>query len=310
MARQQTRPTLHLRLSAADGQDGEIALADLATVAAQTQQVVTRIARAMVDDQTFGRARRNIVSATTLSLTGIRSGSTVLDIALPDTAAETLRAEDMPAELGEMSLTVLTETLSALRGNDSEPVLPVGVDERVANDINRWLRAMRNYSRLSIDATLSRNTLHTEVVPREAQVQLRKAARQPSIPYVSANNQVLSGRLYALNLRTGTFRIEDDARHSIQLTVPEDVRAEAAQLINQKVRAYGNAAIDQHHRLVSFNVVALEEVPDLVTQTAFFERHQLVQPPRVIEERDLRDGVIQDLSDDEIDEFMKALGAE
>jgi len=61
----------------------------------------------------------------------------------------------------------------------------------------------------------------------------------PSVPYVSAEHQALTGRLYALNLRTGTFRIVDDARHSVRLTVPEDVRGEAAQLIGTRVHAIG-----------------------------------------------------------------------
>jgi hypothetical protein len=310
MAPRQSRPTLHLRLAGQGGRDGEISLTDLAKVAEQTQRVVTRIARGMVDDHAFGRPRRNIVSATTLTLFGLRPGSTVLDIALPDTAADTLSAEDMPVELGEMALAVLAESLELLSESDPAPLLPVGVDSKVAADIGTWLRALRDYTRISIEAELNHGTIQAVFVPREAQVKLRKASSQPSVPYVSADNQALTGRLYALNLRTGTFRIEDDARHSIQLSVPEDLRDEAAQLVNTRVRAYGRAALDDRYRLVSFAVAALEQLPEYIDQAAFFERHELVVPPRVITGRDLRAGIIQDLSDDEIAAFMAALDSE
>jgi hypothetical protein len=109
----EVRPTLHLRLIRPNERDGEISLAELAKVAEQTQRVVTRIARDMIDDRASGRPRHNISDATTLSLIGLRSGSTVLDIALP-AAADTLMAEDMPQELGEMALTVLAESLVEL----------------------------------------------------------------------------------------------------------------------------------------------------------------------------------------------------
>jgi hypothetical protein len=41
---------------------------------------------------------------------------------------------------------------------------------------------------------------------------------------VSPHLQALAGRLYALNLNTGTFSIEDDTGREIRLTVPSDVR--------------------------------------------------------------------------------------
>jgi hypothetical protein len=301
------RPTLHLRLIGPNERDGEISLAELAKVAEQTQRVVTRIARGMIDDRASGRPRHNISDATTLSLIGLRSGSTVLDIALPVGAAGTLMAEDMPQELGEMALTVLAESLEELGENDSEPILPVGVDDKAAEDIDDWLRVLRTYTHININAQLSRGTIHAAFIPQEARARLRRATRQPSLPYVSADNQALTGKLYALNLRTGTFTIEDDARHSIRLTVPEDLRDEAAHLVNTRVRAFGRASLDDRHRLITFNVAALEQVPDLVDQKAFFERHDLVVPPRGLDQGDLAEGVITDLSDDEIAAFMGAL---
>jgi hypothetical protein len=134
---QQSRPTLHLRLTSREERDGEITLAELAKVAEQTQRVVTRIARGMIADWSGGRRpRRDLAEAVTLSLIGLRPGSTVLDIALPMAADDTLSAEDMPAELGEMALTVLVESLDVLSEDVTDLVLPVGVDERAAQDID------------------------------------------------------------------------------------------------------------------------------------------------------------------------------
>jgi hypothetical protein len=304
------RPTLHLRLSGQNGHDGEIPLTDLAKVADQTQRVVTRIARGMIDDRNPGPIPKNVFDATTLFLVGLGVGSTVLEIALSEPAENILSAQDMPLELGEIALTAFTESLEILSEDEPEPVLPVGIDDRAVEGIDQWLRALRRYSRITIDAKLGRNSFQAEIVPRVARRRLQSAMSQPAMPYVSSHHQALTGRLYALNLRTGTFRIEDDAGHSIQLTVPEDMRTEAAQLVNIRVRAIGNASLDEHHRLRSFNVAALEELPELVDQMAFFERHDLIEPSRPITADDLTLGVIPDLSDDEIDEFMAALEAE
>jgi len=303
-----SRPMLHLRLSTREDRSGEIPLAELAKVAQETQRVVARIARGMIDDRGSGRLRRNVSEATTLFLVGLRSGSTILDIALPESAEDTLSTEGMPVELGEMALTVLADSLEILAEDERAPVLPVGVDDRAIQDIDDWLRALRSYQTVTVDTVLSRRALHAEIVPREARKRLQSALSQPSITYISADHQALTGRLYALNLRTGTFKIEDDARHSIRLAVPEDVRDEAAQLINTRVRAIGNASLDDRRRLLSFKVVALEPLPDLlVDQKAFFERHELVVPKRSITADELRAGVITDITDDEIDSFMAAL---
>ena len=307
---QEPRPTLRLRLSGRNVRDGEMPLADLAKVADQTQRVVTRIARGLIDDRSPGPTPGNVADATTLFLIGLGRGSIVLDIALSAPTQDTLNAQGMPIQLGEIAITALAESLEILSEDESTPVLPVGIDDKAVEDIDDWLRTLRDYQHVTIDAELSNSSFQAEIVPRDARKKLKNATSQPAMPYISADHQAITGRLYALNLRTGTFRIEDDAHHSIRLTVPEDMRSEAAQLIDAKVRAIGKVSLDEHHRLLSFNVAALEELPDLIDQLAFFERHELVEPPRIITSDELGQGVIPDLSDDEIDDFMAALEAE
>jgi hypothetical protein len=307
---QEPRPTLRLHLSGKNVRDGEMPLADLAKVAEQTQRVVTRIARGLIDDRSPGPIPGNVADATTLFLVGLGRGSIVLDIALLAPAQDTLNAQGMPLQLGEIAITALAESLELLAEDEPAPVLPVGIDDKAVDDIADWLRTLRDYQRVSIDVELSHSSFQTEIVPRDVRKKLKNATSQPSMPYISADHQAITGRLYALNLRTGTFRIEDDAHHSIRLTVPEDMRSEAAQLVEAKVRAIGRASLDEHHRLLSFSVAALEELPDFIDQLAFFERHDLIAPPRIITSSELGQGVIPNLSDDEIDDFMAALEAD
>src|ERR1022692_1012294 len=300
------RSRLQLRLAGGAERDGEMPLAELAKVADGAQRVVSRIARGMVD-RGPGSVPRQVADATTLFLTGFRPGSIVLEIALPESAEDTLAAEGMPVGLGEMALAVLAESLEALSGDEAQPMLPVGADEGVVECLDQLLRSLRGYRDVTVDCELGGRVRRAEFAPKSARELLRGALSQPSVPYVSADHQALTGRLYALNLRTGTFRIEDDARHSIRLAVPEDVRGEAAQLIGTRVRAIGMASLDDRRRLLSFDVAAFEQLPELVDQAAFFERHDLVIPERGIGEDDPAQGVIPDLSEDDIEEFMSAL---
>lgn len=301
------RPTLHLRLDADNGTQGEIRLAELAKLADQTQRIITHIAQKLVGDTIAGRATTNIATATTLSLVGLRSGSTVLEIALPPINEDVLQAEDMPVGIGQMALSLFAQGLGVLAEDDSAPTLPLGIDERVVQDIDRWLTTLRPYQVVDVEAHVEGERIWARIAPRVARRTLHRAEGPPDVPYVSAHHQALAGKLYALNLRTGTFKIEDDLGHSIPLVVPEDVRDDASQFVGRRIRAIGSAALDERHRLQSFVVSSLEETPEyLFRQSEFFDRHELTIPPRSIANSELDRGVIPDLSDDEIGQFMLA----
>lgn len=306
---QQSRPALHLRLSSRHEPSGEISLAELARVAEQTQRVVSRLAQGLVDDLDPGRLRKQVAAATRLYLIGMRSGSTVLDIAAPEQEMGALEAEGMPLELRDLAMMAFVEALHEL--SQPQPELPLGIDQNGARYIDEWLRSLRHHDQISLEAEVGSATARATVRPSAARKQLKAAETQPSLPYVSPSHQALTGRLYALNLRTGTFSIEDDAGHSIRISVPEDMRDEAAQLANRRVRAIGTPSLDSaRRRLIFFEVAALDELPPLGDQLAFFSTHPLEMPPRVIAESDLEQGVVLDLSDDEIDAFTSALKLE
>jgi hypothetical protein len=297
-----------MRLSDGHERNGEIPLSELAKLADKTQLVVSRLARGLIEAPT-PHTSVNVVEATTLYLVGLSVGSTILDIAGPEPRTDALLAEGMPGNLGDMALSIFVDSFETL--SQPAPILPVNVDRPVVTALDSLLRSLRNYSRVEIDADLDGEVRSVVIEPRAARTNLRHAESQPSLPFVSARHQVLSGRLYALNLRTGIFSIEDDSGHSIRVSVPDELRSEAAQLVDTRVRALGRALLDRQHRLRSFEVEALDPVPvsPIGTQDRLFreEHHLAVTHPLT---GSLDAGIISDLSEDEIDAFVAALEAE
>jgi hypothetical protein len=304
------RPLLSLRLIGGGQDDGEIRLDDLTRIAEATQTVVRRIARGMVGQRRPGRAPEPVTQATALSLVGLHKGSTVLEIAGPPMVDEQTAFEfDLPTDLGELSLRMLSEGVCALASDDIVPELPVGFDSSLVDDLDDWLRSLRKFESVDIESKIDGKKLNVEVQPQVARKRLRKAAPQPILPFVSPTEQVLEGKLYALNLNTGTFSIEDDAGHKIRVRVPEDLRREAATLVDHRVRAVGKPELDEMHRLRSFDVAYLElaaDVAALSEQTGFFEPHDL-KPPAEGDLRDLDGWAIDGLTDEESEGFAGAL---
>jgi hypothetical protein len=298
------RPELHLRLVGGPQRDGELSLEELARVAQSTQQLVTRLARGLAGNRT-GRPSNDLVDATRLFLVGLRSGSTVLDIAGPAPDVDSLIADGMPSDLGERVLGLMADGVRAL--SDEEPALPVGLDTPALQDLDTWLRALRRYTQVSLEADLSTGQHVAEFEPAVIRRRLKTATPQPSLPFVSPQYQAVRGRLYALNLRTGSFSIEDDSGHAIRLVVPDEVRERAAQLVNTRVQVIGTPRVDEGSRLLVFDVVEVLEATESYIQSEFFVHHELVAAGVRPVEGGLEHGVIPDLSDDEVDAFLAAL---
>lgn len=120
--------------------------------------------------------------------------------------------------------------------------------------------------------------------------------------------ETVEGTLYALNLRTGQYRLEDDAGHSIfvQIELPtDDVRP----LIDQRVRASGAIRHDSQGRphLTAQELRSSEGVAGL-DRDAFFASHELESLVATVEPLEALQGLaINDVSDDEADAFLIAL---
>ena len=266
------RPRISLRLIGGPTEDGEIRLDDLSKIARETQALVRGLARGLVGRRSSGRPPRVIEQATALTLVGLHPGSTILEIAAPTLAANTLEAEGMPQDLGPRTLTLLYEAMEAVEGDSTE--LPVGIDAA------------------------------QPILP------LVGEPPAPSLPFVSPHHQALSGRLYALNLNTGTFSIEDDSGRKIRITVPDDLRDDAAIFINRRVRAVGQPVVDEAGRLTGFRVASLDPQPELegLDQGEFFDRHDLTPRRAVpVDEAETDDWAIPGIPEEEANNFLTTL---
>lgn len=301
------RPVIRMRLRGASARDGEIPLTDLGRLADETQALVRRLARGLVGQRGPGRASFQIERSTALTLVGLHAGSTVLEIAGPVEAEDALDFGNMPLDLGDRALIMFLEGMSAL--GSADPELPVGYDAAAVNDLQAWLRSVRGYKTVELDSDIRGRRLSASIEPAKARRTVRGLQPQPSMPYVSPTEQALEGTLYALNMHTGTYSIKDDSQHTIRLKLPSEIREEAAQLINQRVRAIGRPEMDDSHRLTAFTAYQLIPAPDLAVlhqQGRFFERHDLVAGATA-DDRTLNEWVIEDLSDEEVDGFLSAL---
>jgi hypothetical protein len=296
-----------MRIRGASARDGEIPLTDLGRLAEETQALVRRLARGLVGQRGPGRASFQIEKSTALTLVGLRAGSTILDIAGPMEAEDALDFGNMPLDLGDRALIMFLEGMSAL--GSTTPELPVGYDAAAVDDLQTWLKSIRGYKSVELDSNIRGRRFHASVQPIAARRMVRELQPQPSMPYVSPTEQALEGSLYALNMHTGTYSIRDDSQHTIRLKLPPEIREEAAQLINQRVRAIGKPEIDDSNRLTGFTAYRLIPAPDLAVlhlQGRFFERHDLTAVAAA-DDRMLSEWVIEDLSEAEVDGFLSAL---
>lgn len=305
------RPLIRLHLEADNLPEGEIALSDLAKIAGATQKILRQIAGNLVGQRGPGAPRKGVTEASSLRLVGLRPGSTILEIAGAEVDGDALDY-DIPTDLTELSFDLLVGGLSALSSDDPQPDLPVGFDRQLVDDLDDWLKSVRHYRSVAFESQVRKTTKAVTTVPMEARIRLHKLSPQPALPFVSPTEQALEGRLYALNLHTGSFSVEDDSGHKIRTDVPSELRGSAAVLINRRVRAVGKPQLDEAGRLRAFAVSNLSPAPDLaglLEQKGFFEPHELDVKAPAGASGSLDEWAIHSLSNDEADDFMDALTA-
>lgn len=310
--RPKERPLIRVRLDGGEGSpQGEIELNDLARIATATQKFVHQIAGNLVGQRGPGAQRKAVSDASSLRLVGLKPGSTILEIAGAEIDQDVLDY-DIPTDLTALTFDALVSGLVAISDDDPHAELPVGFDRRLVDDLDAWLRSVRQYESVALESHVGSKTTTVTTVPRSARARLQSLSPQPVLPYVSPTEQALEGKLYALNLNTGTFSIEDDAGHKIRTNVSAEHRSAAALLINRRVRAIGKPELDEDNRLRAFAVSSLGPAPDLAglsMQKGFFEPHELDVRPPAGEGGSLDEWAIGGLSELEADDFMDALNA-
>jgi len=299
---------MQLRLQSARLPEGEISLDEISKIAELTQRFIRRLARGLTDTRGPGPAPSRIIEGTRLFLVGVRRGSTILEVAGPVHGTTMFSESDpVPEDLDEITINLALEALGRL--NDEAPEMPTGIDARAAADIDEWLRGLRSYDSVQIGAALpTRGTEDVTVVPRQARQRLKSATVAPVVPYVTMNQQALDGHLYAVNLRSGLFRIEDATGRSIGIDVPRSLHSRAVLLVDTDVRVIGRPSLDDRYRLMSFEAtdISSRQRTSEFEQTGFFETHDLALPPAVSAD-EIDSWGVSDLADDEAERFLATL---
>ncbi|MBI4729599.1 MAG: hypothetical protein HY775_08905 [Acidobacteria bacterium] len=282
--------------------DGEIPLHRLALIAERTQAVVQRLARSLTDRGTRGRTPQFIEAAAELRLIAIRAGSTVLEIAGPSFQAE-LDLGEVPAGVGTQALATL---IGGVEAAAAQSALPDAFDELSREAFVEWFRAFEDAEEVGVRGTVGGTSFETNMVPRGAGVYLGSAAILKERTVDAARS--VEGILYAVNLHTGLFRLQDDA--GLSITVSSSLSPdEAAPLLGKRVRASGSARRDAtgHLSIDAVALVSSEGIPGL-DASKFFARTDLDSlVANVTPLESVGSLALEDVTEDEAEAFRSAL---
>lgn len=215
----QELPQLELRLSGGQDPDGQLSLEALARLAAKTQGLVTSLARGGTGQRFRGRPAAALTRATRLFLTGIHHGSTVVQLVGAPLDEAPLDAEEMPPRLGDYAIGLLAYSLEVLSTPENlAQGLPAELDQESVRDLADWLRELRAFTEVSVRAVAASRRWAVSLEPSAAVIALNRLSRDRGRDRLGQLHAV-QGTLFAANLHTGRFAIEDDMGHTIGLTV-------------------------------------------------------------------------------------------
>lgn len=304
----QHRARLVLRLTGGEHADGEIPLDRLADIARRTQELLVRIGRSLTGREGVGRTPADVREATRLTLIALGSGSTSLEIAGPPVEPRLDLGEQAPPDVTGQSMDALGDALEAL-GTEEAP--SIGLSEAVADSLDSWLGTFEGYEALSAsvqeDAGRSWSVTLSPVVTR---TRLRQRRASSSGARESTARQV-EGELYAVNFRSGYYRLEDDIGNSIALRVTPPRNEWAGALVGHRVRAVGDATLDQDGLIRELSVTELRRANGESFEFAGGElreqddvQQRLESAPRIALVEELQ---LEGLTDDEADAFWAAI---
>jgi hypothetical protein len=279
----------------------------MAQIARETQELVRRIARDVSGRAGAGRTPAELSAATTLLLVSLESGSTTLGIAGPPLEAELPLDEEVPAQTAVQAIGVLGQALDGAAREEAP--LPT-LSPPVVRSLDRWLGAFEGYRSLQVSLVARDVPTHeVRLSPAVARHMLRRKMAVPADRVREPTARTVEGELYAVNLHTGRYRVEDDLGHSIQLVVPEDLFDGAGELLDRRVRAVGRAQVDEDGLITELQVSDIELVADDDgLGSAFFDRGaELEERLRHAQVVDVDDLAMSDLTDDEATAFWAAI---
>lgn len=302
-----SRRHLTIRLRGGDHGDGEIPLDRLAEIAERTQDLTLRMARGLSGRAKAGRTPDQLAGAVRLMLVGLSEGSTTLDIAWPPLTAELDLGDGVPETVTTQTFQMLVDTIDALSNDGDLPEL----SEPAYDAVESWLDALTAYPEVEVSSAVSDGNGHGVVLqPREARRRMpdKRAATVTDAPV--APTRSVEGELYAVNLRTGRYGVEDDLGRSIPLDVPDDLRQQVADRLGDRIRATGPAKLTTAGLIEVLHVEELRPPASWAEADRTFRRAddlatQLAGIEPIASTDDL---AMDDLTDEEADAFWAALG--
>lgn len=215
---------IEFRLSGTRVPDGQIGLSELSAVSVSLQELAMRIGRHSAGQSGTGRTMAAAEAVTRLRLTGLGEGSTRLVVAYgqPDVLPVDLDLEDET----ETAFLEVVEAIGSGRRPSWTPDL-------VADSAIAVMAAFGRTADSVVVTTPAGKTFTIE--PSKADREVWRTASTPTDEVAR-----VSGRLEAVDLKSGRFRIRDDVGNAIPLDHVLDA-PRVAHLIDQRVTATGES---------------------------------------------------------------------
>lgn len=230
-----------LSLQETSAPPGEIALADLAAIGAHLQDLATRVGRWVGHIERPGRSTSSVEEAVALRLSGLKAGSTVLEVTRGPS-----RYLDFDVPFEEAFDERLWQTIVAI-GHDAPPEdAPAGVRESAVGLLDALKHAARK----------------VEVArPSGASVTFRPAERDRGAWAVAGRaveegTVSVTGVVEMADLRSHKYRLRDDVGNAIPLEGVGDPSS-TARLLGERADAVGRPVRDTHGRLVAVSAPTL-----------------------------------------------------
>lgn len=299
------RSTIRLRLVGADYPDGEIPLVDVGRIADTAQRLTTRLARSEEGRGGAGRSPIRLADGVRLMLIGMEPGSTQVLIAGPPRQAQL----DLGPPSEEAIERILGRLVDGLEASANRTPLPREYDEVSRGSLGELLDALAQAApEVEMDGRVgARPPTVVRFRPDQAGAVLREA---PTPEASQPRSVLVEGVLYAVNLHTGRYRIEDDMGSSIDLVSSALTGEHVAPLLGQRVSAAGRATYDQSGKLKEIDSTTIAPAAPIegFDPTRFagtVDLDELVRDASPIES--LEELAIPGLSETEIDAFVRSI---
>lgn len=273
-----------MRLSGLSTRDGQIAFGDLADLAGKLQAVTRRLARQLGGSEGPGRSPGTLDDLSRLTLTGLGSGSTVLEFDLGD--RDTL---NLPGAMDDQIADRFEEIVAGLAANSR----PVWVSPAVGDAVEDLARVLKGSGATNVRVTRDGDVV-AQVVPPQVDSTVWLMPRERD-----QRQTTVSGTLFAVDTHARRFRLTDDLGNDITLVDVDDPDS-VARLVTGRVSASGVAEFDENGKLRQLLAPSLQpfDLPDT------WRRPEPHEP--LLVGGGLGEG-IPGLTDDEVDEFLASL---